>query len=233
MERLINVSFPHDARVLLTHTKAIATVCILPIIIVTMDTAFILIAGKPKIVPSENMQSIFRYTCVTISKPKEAKGLLTAYFTCGSYLPVILVILSSVVTIVKLTRNRRTVASNNQQTTGNHGNKAVSHVTKMLLGISLMFLVTNGVFVFYITIGNLVYSPSYLLSFKNDVYLFASALYTINYTSNFWVYTMTSRTFRRELIKIFAHYRLLSCLAGKSRVGSELSSTNNTQSSMH
>ncbi len=226
VERLINVSFPHHAKMLVTRTKAIATVCIFPIIIFSTDTAFIFIIA-PNIVQSKNSHSIFKYTCVSISKGNESTSVVTAYFIWGTYLPITTVIISSVITIVKLAKNKRSVIGDNQQA---HGNKAVSHATKMLLGISLMFLVTNGVFSLYTIFGGMVYSPSYLLSYKNDVHLFARALYTINYTCNFWVYTATGQTFRRELRKLFVSHKWLQWL-GKSSVGSELPS-NNTESSM-
>ncbi len=226
VERLINVSFPHHAKTIVTHSKAITTVCIFPIIVFAIDTAFV-ITIAPNIVKSNQSQSIFKHACVSISKPDESKIVVTSYFIWGTYIPIATVIISSVITIVKLARGKRSVIGDNQQT---HGNKAVSHATKMLLGISLMFLVTNGVFSLYTIFGGMVYSPSYLLSYKNDLHLFARALYTINYTCNFWVYTATGPTFRRELRKLFVSHKWLQWL-GKSSVGSEMPS-NNTESSM-
>ncbi len=228
LERLTYVSFPHNAKALLTRNKAIVVVCILPLIIFAMEIGFILIVAKPKIVQYTDNQPIFKQVCVSISNPAKSKGLLTAYFVWSSYLPVFSVITSSVITILKLAKNRSTVVGSNQET---HGKKAVSHVTKMLLGICLMFFITNGIFALYITFGSRVHTPSHLASFKNEAYRYVQGLYVINYTCNFWVYTATGPTFRRELIKVFSRYKLFSWMVVKSRVGTEVPS-NITQSSM-
>ena len=252
LERLINVIFPHDAKALLNHTRALIIVAIVPILITAIDVTFVL-AANPVVVQSKHYQSLFKITCVSASNPKKSQALIAIYFAWSSYFPIIIIILSSCFTVLMLMKSRRAIANQDQcnksqgqgqgqgqhnksqvQGHGKDGNrKAVSHVTKMLLGICLMFLVTNGVLALYTTIGSLVYAPSFLLSVKNNVHLFASAVYAINYNCNFWVYVLTAPAFRRELrrkmvrSKIFRH-----CLPGSSRVESRLSSLYHTQSSV-
>ncbi len=204
IERFFTVFCPHTMKSILTYHRA--KVLSFLTILYASSLPFIFLfstGGRNHIVKTKSGD-----LCVPVPAPEENYIILLLYFVMGIGLPVICISVCTISTILRLVYIKR-------KTVGNQGtSKGISNVNRMLLGVCAMFFITNGGLAVYWLIASAIYGyePSYLNSWENTAYLLVSMLYTVNYTCNFWVYTLSGRTFRREVMKTIVQYDICPCL---------------------
>ncbi len=202
IERFFSVFFPHKTKLVLTCNRAKIASFILIMYASFVPFVFLFITGaRNHIIRTENGDK-----CVPVPKPEENYITLMLYFVIGIVLPVLCISVCTFLTILRLIYIKR-------KAIGNQGtSKGISNVNRMLLGICAMFFITNGGLAVYWSLASAMYEPSYVDSWNNTAYLLVSMLYTVNYTCNFWVYTLSAKTFRREVIKTVVEYDICPCL---------------------
>ncbi len=205
-ERLFSVISPQKSKQFLTCKKSKTISLILVVYAITVPFVFIFLLGpKDVIVPN----SEFKYVCIPMPNPEKNHSMLVAYFVYGVGLPTICILICTLLTVGKLVSVQRKALSNQVNQTSTH---LISNVNKMLLGICAMFIITNCTYGVYWIIATAKYPPDYIESWKNTAYLLVSMLYTVNYTCNFLVYTLSGRTFRREVMKTIVQYDICPCI---------------------
>ncbi len=205
-ERLLSVIFPQKSKQYVTHKKLKMISLILVVYAITVPFIFIILLGPKDVIV---LNSASKYTCVPLPNPEKNHGKLLSYFAYGVGLPTVCITICTLLTVGKLVHVQRKASTSQVNETSTN---LISNVNKMLIGICAMFIITNCTYGVYWIIATTKYQPDYVESWNNTTYLLVSMLYTVNYTCNFWVYTLSAKTFRREAMKTIVQYDICPCI---------------------
>ncbi|KAH9513190.1 hypothetical protein Btru_034318 [Bulinus truncatus] len=143
--------------------------------------------------------------------------------------PVILVLVSNIGVLVKIFKVERAIQNDESSSTRLTGTvRRRSKTTKMLVAISMTYIVTTLPIVI-LTIFIHVMILKYKVEFRSNYIRLHSWLFVlqvianINYCSNFFIYIMSGKKFRKELKRIFRKDTAGSSFAvGSSRTREEM-----------
>ena len=171
IERFLTVFFPHKKKLLLTYNRAriLSALVIFYAYFVPLVFFFGIGRGKSHII---YMQS--KPICIAVPNPKKSIRMIMMYWMTGTGLPTLCIFICTVATISRLFILKRKTALSDGTS------QSISYINKMLLGVCAMFIITNGALAIYWIIGSRIYSPSYLESWNNNIYLGIGMLYTVS-----------------------------------------------------
>ncbi len=162
IERFITVFCPHKKKLLLTYTRAKILSAIVIFYAYFVPFVFFFGIGR-KNSHIINMQS--KPICIAVPNPQKSIRLIMIYWITGTGLPTLCIFICTVATIFRLL----ILQKKTPPTDGTSQN--ISYINRMLLGVCAMFIITNGALAIYWIIGSKIFTPSYLESWNNNIYL--------------------------------------------------------------
>lgn len=185
VERLTSISMPYRYRTMCTKVRACVIILMVCVSIISLNIIYF------TLLVSVEYDTKF-LTFKTMDRTKNGEKILIVMDSITSFfLPVVIIILSSVYITIKLRRNSKKISNMNN-------NRSMS-VTMTLLAANIVFVLTTSPFVFLHLINFGVSMSPYLFLTMRDVFVFLAEM---NSTLNFYVYVLSGSKFRSDVKEI-------------------------------
>ncbi|XP_059154221.1 FMRFamide peptide receptor frpr-18-like [Physella acuta] len=142
--------------------------------------------------------------------------------------PVTIVLICNIGVLVRILEVERATQNEESSSTRLTGSsRRRSKTTRMLLAISFTYIVTalpHVTLTIFVHVMLKLYHRDFVEGFVQAVpwMEFLQAISNVNYASNFFIYILSGKKFRKELRRIFTHERVTSYTVGSTRTRDEI-----------